>query len=326
METRRLVIPAAEEVIDAYFPVLDHGFVALKDYMGGDISIEEMARNSYGKGTRKSSDTRKLLRYLFRKRHTSPFERCELVFHLGLPIFVMRQLIRHRTASLNEYSGRYSVMPLLFYTPQRDQVCHQSAINKQGRAEPVGTTTFAEIMDDLQASRLVDRNFYEEMLEHDVARETARIELPLSTYTYCYWKMDLKNLLHLIGLRADSHAQWEIRQYADVMAGLVQRVAPLTLDAFQDYQMNAVTFCQAEMAALRTLAHFHASPIAWENPHPDVKRDVNQVLADYGIESREAAEFWEKIRPQHKSNFALDMGRALPASHFEAIIKEASYE
>jgi thymidylate synthase (FAD) len=318
------VIPAAEEVLEAYFPVLDHGFVALKDYMGGDISIEEMARNSYGKGTRKASDTRKLLRYLFRKRHTSPFERCEMVFHIGLPIFVMRQLVRHRTSSLNEYSGRYSIMPLLFYTPKVDQVCHQSTLNKQGRSEPVGTTTYEEIMGDLEASRVVDMGYYKLQLDRDVARETARIELPLSTYTYCYWKMDLKNLLHLIGLRADSHAQWEIRQYADVMAGLVQRVAPLTLDAFQDYQMNAVSFCQGEMAALRTLAHFHASPIAWENPHPDVMMAVNEVLVDFGIDGREATEFWEKIRPQHKANFALDMQRAVPSAYFEQLIEDHS--
>lgn len=172
METKRLTVPSAEEIVDRYFPVLDHGFVALKDYMGGDLAIEESARVSYGEGTRSGSDTRNLLRYLFRHRHSSPFEMCELRFHIGLPIFVMRQLVRHRTVNLNEYSGRYSVMPLMFYTPGVSELKHQSKQNKQGGGQTVDRSTYESFMTRTQWVRDNAKECYTNALHDDIARES----------------------------------------------------------------------------------------------------------------------------------------------------------
>lgn len=317
METRRICVSEAEEIIDAYFPVLDHGFVALKDYMGSDTSVEESARVSYGSGTRQISDTRTLLRFLFRHRHTSPFEMVEMRGHMGMPIFVMRQLVRHRTANLNEYSGRYSVMPMLFYTPEREQVCRQSKSNKQGRSEPLDEAAYGEFWRKSQTQRgMVAGHYSQWITEEDIARETARMDLPLSTYTYCYWKMDLRNLFNVLSLRSDPHAQWEIRQFSDVLAGIVKRLCPLSFDAFQDYQQNSVTFTQTELAAIRLMFGYHVSPIIWESPPIKFRNEINEYLESKGCSKREASEFWEKLKIKPKRDFSLDLSQAKSGEFF----------
>jgi thymidylate synthase (FAD) len=324
METSRLVIPAAEEVLNRYFPVLDHGFVALKDYMGGDLSVEESARVSYGGGTRQVSDGRTLLRYLLRHRHSSPFEMVEFRFHIGLPIFVMRQLIRHRTANVNEYSGRYSVMPLMFYTPEREQVCSQSKKNKQGRAEPVGQEKYYRFWrrteDQRQRAAI---NYAEWVNEIDIARETARLDLPLSTYTYCYWKIDLRNMFNVLALRCDSHAQWEIRVFADIMAGIVQALCPLSFEAFQDYQQTAVTLTQVELQALHVMA---IGAVSWNNSDSFLKSDAEAYLCKSGCTKREIAEFWEKLKPIPKRDYSLDLSKSKDGEYFKRMVESHAVE
>src|SRR5690349_19446800 len=206
--TRRPVSPGAEELLGLYFPVLDHGFVALVDYMGTDACIERAARVSYGYGTRQVSKTRGLLRYLRRQLHTTPSEMVELKFHCSMPMFVARQWIRHRTANVNEYSGRYSLMPMLFYTPSEEQLQTQSRVNNQGRSgEPVPVEQYREALRRWEEIRSASRSTYEWLTGEEIARELARIDLPLSTYTQWYWKVDLHNLLHFLKLRVDAHAQ-----------------------------------------------------------------------------------------------------------------------
>lgn len=327
MDTQRIVIPEAEEIIDRYFPVLNHGFIALKDYMGGDQSIEESARVSYGGGTRKVSDSRTLLRFLYRHRHTSPFEMVEARFHFGLPIFSIRQLVRHRTANLNEYSGRYSIMPMLFYTPERNQVCHQSKKNKQGRADPITEEEYGDFWRKLQTQRgMVANNYQRWVNEDDIARETARIDLPLSTYTYCYWKCDLRNLFNVMSLRSDPHAQWEIQQFSDVICGIVKRLCPISFEAFQDYQQTSVSFTQTELAGIRLLSAYHVSPIAWENPPTVVVNIVNEFLTEQGSTKREIAEFWDKLKVRPKKDYSLDVSRTQPAEYFRKMVEESAVE
>src|SRR5450432_2283732 len=212
MDTKRPTSPAAEEILGLYFPVLDHGFVSLVDYMGTDECIERAARVSYGYGTRKQSMTRGLLRYLRRHKHTTPSEMVELKFLCCMPMFIARQWIRHRTANVNEYSGRYSLMPMLFYTPDAAQLQTQSRRNNQGRSgQAVTDEVHAEALRRWEAIRRESTETYGWLTANEVARELARIDLPLSTYTQWYWKIDLHNLLHFLTLRVDAHAQWEIQ-------------------------------------------------------------------------------------------------------------------
>ena len=225
------------------------GFVKLIDTMGDDEEVENAARISYGKGTRKVSQTRNLIRYLMRHKHTSPFEMCEVKFHIKLPIFIMRQLVRHRTANLNEYSGRYSVMSNEYYLPQADYLQKQSTTNNQGRNEVLPNKgslhfEFNRVYDTAQIT-------YENLLEEDLARELSRIVLPVANYTECIWKIDLHNFFHFIRLRSDSHAQREIRDYSDAMYELVKPKFPLCCEAFEDYVRDAVTFSKHEMELIR---------------------------------------------------------------------------
>jgi thymidylate synthase (FAD) len=330
MDTGRIVIPEAEEILGKYFPVLDHGFVALIDYMGGDLAIERAARCSYtiGPEVRDIGETRRLIRYLFRHEHMSPFEMTNIQVHMALPIFSDRQFVRHRMSSRNEYSGRYSPMPMLFYTPGRDDVCYHATDNKQGRSGPVADDVAAEFSGGLHRGRDGIMAFYAWALKNGIARETARIDLPLSTYTYMYWECDMRNLLHLIGLRSDPHAQKEIRVYSDVFAGIAKRVCPLSLDAFQDYQMDAVAMTQTDLAAVRFLCSIsHPSPLIWDNPPQSVREDVERYLAEeWGVGGREAREFWGKIRLKVKRDFSLDPGKAFPASHFMDMVKRHTVE
>lgn len=246
MDRQELLAQFAEPI-----PVLDHGFVRLIDVMGDDESIESAARLSYQKGTRKVSETRGLLRYLMRHKHTSPFEQAVITLDMKLPIFVARQYVRHRTQALNEVSGRYSELPAEYYIPAAEQVCYQSQANKQGRSGPLHADLANHVRDLTRDLARDEFHHYQRMLEWGVARETARMNLPLSTYTHWRTTMSLHNLLHMLSLRLNEHAQWEARQYAEAIAKIVQAWVPLTWEAFVDYRLNAHTFSGPEMDTLR---------------------------------------------------------------------------
>ena len=249
----RAVIPEAEEILDKPFPVLDKGFLRLVDYMGGDERIVQSARVSYGKGTKSFREDRGLIRYLMRNRHTSPFEQVVLTFHAKMPVFVARQWVRHRTARLNEISGRYSVMQDEFYLPDPQQVSYQSSSNRQGRGETLPESEAQRIIDSMRRRQQEAYATYEELLEAGVARELSRVNLPLSMYTEWYWQIDLNNLFHFLDLRLDPHAQYEIRKYAEVMFEVAKAVCPLACEAFEDFMLYGETFSRQESAVLRML-------------------------------------------------------------------------
>ena len=261
--TRRAVAPALEEILFQALPVLDQGFVRVVDYMGDDAAIVQAARVSYGKGTRKVSDDRGLIRYLMRYRHTSPFEMCEIKLHVKLPIFIARQWIRHRTAAVNEISARYSVLEDEFYLPGEGAVAAQSAENRQGRGTALDQDEAQAIRATIQQNGTDAFNQYHQLLgdadeltengRPGVARELARVVLPLSTYTQWYWKTDLHNLLHFVALRIDPHAQVEIRAYAEVLADVLRRWVPLTFEAFTDYRLNAMELSGPALDVVRRM-------------------------------------------------------------------------
>jgi thymidylate synthase (FAD) len=320
MDTRRPTNPAAEEILGQYFPVLDHGFVALVDYMGSDESIERAARVSYGYGTRHSSRTRGLIRYLRRHRHTTPSEMVELKFHCAMPMFVARQWIRHRTANVNEYSGRYSLMPLLFYTPAAQDFALQSEQNNQGRSERAAPgELYAATVARWERMRAETAELYGSLVADDVARELARIELPLSTYTQWYWKIDLHNLLHFLTLRVDPHAQLEIRVYAEVIAGMVRRVAPMAYEAWVDYDVAGTHFSRGELAALRELLAADGDGIAAR----DGARLDSAALSGHDLSAREIRELVEKLAPRTVPDFQLDLSRMQPPEAVEAVMNAA---
>ncbi len=257
-----VVVPEAEALLDKELRVLDKGFVRLVDYMGGDVRIAQAARVSYGKGTKTVRDDAALIDYLMRHGHTSPFEHVVLEFHCKLPIFVARQWIRHRTARLNEISGRYSVLADEFYLPPPSQIRRQSKDNKQGRdAEEVPAELQREVLDLLLQEQHAAYETYQHLLRRDIARELARINLPLSLYTQWYWQMDLHNLFHFLELRMDPHAQWEIQQYAEVIARIARAVAPVAYDAFERHRLRGQRFSADEMEALRCLLQNQPNPL-----------------------------------------------------------------
>ncbi len=261
--TRRAVVAALEEILYEPLPVLDKGFVRVIDYMGDDGAIVQAARVSYGRGTRKVSDDRGLINYLMRMRHTSPFEMCELKLHVKLPIFVARQWIRHRTANVNEYSARYSVLQDEFYVPAAEHLAAQSSANRQGRGEVLADAQASRVQETVRQNAEDAYRRYLELLNQDaagqpldparagLARELARMVLPLNAYTEWYWKTDLHNLLHFISLRADAHAQYEIRAYALVLLDVVRRWVPLTHAAFVDYRLEGVELSAKALAVVR---------------------------------------------------------------------------
>jgi thymidylate synthase (FAD) len=313
-ETRRSISPGAEEILGLYFPVLDHGFVSLVDYMGTDEDIERAARVSYGHGTRRRSQTRGLLRYLRRHKHTTPSEMVELKFHCCMPMFVARQWIRHRTANVNELSGRYSLIPMLFYTPPPEQLQTQSRRNNQGRSgEPLPPAERAAAEQHWQGIRSAATLAYEWLTAHDVARELARIDLPLSTYTQWYWKIDLHNLLHFLTLRVDPHAQWEIRAFGQVMAGMLKRVAPMSYEAWIDYDVCGTHLSRAELEVLRTL--LTPAPDAAGLSSHDATIARAQLL-ERGLSGREVDELLAKLQPATAPEFDLDLTTAVPAEQF----------
>ncbi len=312
-ETRRPTSPLAEEILGLYFPVLDHGFVSLVDYMGTDECIERAARVSYGYGTRQTSQTRGLLRYLRRHMHTTPSEMIEFKFHCSMPMFIARQWIRHRSANVNEYSGRYSLMPMLFHTPSAEQLQTQSRQNNQGRSGTVvEAAKYDEAVRRWNEIREKSREAYEWMTNEDMARELARIDLPLSTYTQWYWKIDLHNLLHFLKLRVDSHAQWEIQEYGRVMAGMLKRVAPLSYEAWIDYDVCGDRVSRMELDALRKL-------VLAEGEGMRARDGVSlnaAALAEGGLAKREAAELLLKLQPKAVPDFELDLSKAGSAEVF----------
>jgi thymidylate synthase (FAD) len=267
-----------QNIIGKESKCLEHRLV---DVMGDDAAIVQAARVSYGQGTKTVNEDRGLIRYLMRHKHTSPFEMVELKFHVKLPIFIARQWIRHRTANVNEYSGRYSEMKDECYLPELEQIRLQAKNNKQGRADETLESNDAETVRDIlssgQTAAFAD---YKSMLDLGLAREIARINLPLSTYTEWYWKIDLHNLLHFIRLRLDSHAQYEIRVYAEAIAEMLKIIVPLTWEAFEDFTLYNINFSRKEIEVLKQII----------SEFPD-----NNLLEKHGLKSGEAREFLEKL-------------------------------
>ncbi len=264
-ETARVTAPELEAVLYQPIEVLDHGFVRVIDYMGDDSSVVQSARVSYGKGTKKISNDKGLIKYLMRHRHSTPFEMCEIKFHIKLPIFIARQWIRHRTANVNEYSARYSILDKEFYIPSAENLAAQSQINNQGRGDALTDDEASNVIQILKNDAEQTYANYETLLNENssggvldesksgIARELARMNLTLNTYTQWYWKIDLNNLLHFLALRADDHAQYEIRVYADVMLDLVKKWVPLTYEAFEDYRMGGTELSAKEIKLMRKL-------------------------------------------------------------------------
>jgi thymidylate synthase (FAD) len=279
----RIVVPEAEKILDQPFPVLDKGFVRLVDYLGSDARIVQSARVSYGEGTKTFREDKGLIDYLLRNQHTSPFEQVSLTFHCKMPIFVARQWVRHRTAKLNEISGRYSVMKDEFYVPEDAAIAFQSTDNKQGRStEEVSPEVKAKVRELLEKGQRQSFVEYEALLEEGVARELARINLPLSLYTEWYWTMDLHNLFHFLALRLDAHAQLEIRKYAEVILDITRAVAPVAVESFENHLLGGVRFNKQELEALKVL----------------VSQNAEAVEAALGPEAGAKAKerFWAKLR------------------------------
>jgi thymidylate synthase (FAD) len=290
-ETRRATVPALEEMLFSSVPILDHGFIRVVDYMGDDAAIVQAARVSYGRGTRKISEDRGLIRYLMRHQHTTPFEMPVIKLHVKLPIFVARQWIRHRMASVNEYSARYSVLDREFYIPAPRDLATQSKTNRQGRSDVIEGGEAEEVLEVLRADSQRNYDHYLWLLNEDeagaridenrsgIARELARMNLTLNAYTQWYWKVDLHNLMHFLQLRADSHAQYEIRVYAEALMSIVQRWVPLSYEAFNEYRREAVTLSRTAIEIVRLLI---------------ANKDAEQVIAT--LSHREWAEIREVLQ------------------------------
>jgi thymidylate synthase (FAD) len=293
MPTRRATVPALEEILYQPLPVLDHGFVRVIDYMGDDGAVVQAARVSYGRGTRKVSEDRGLIQYLMRHRHSTPFEMCEIKFHVKLPIFVARQWIRHRTANVNEYSARYSILDNEFYVPAPEQLAAQSASNRQGRGELLEGDEAAEVLALLRDDAARNYDHYAQMLNEredgsaidparkGLARELARMNLTLGFYTQWYWKVDLHNLMHFLSLRADAHAQYEIRVYAEAMVEVLRRWVPLTAEAFEEYRLHATSLSKSGMGVVKRLL---AGEAVTQETSGMGKREWRELMAALGRE------------------------------------------
>jgi len=255
--TLRVVAPGMEKHLYVARPVLDHGLVRVIDYMGDDAAICQAARVSYGKGTKSVQNDEGLIRYLMRHWHSTPFEMCEVKLHVKLPVFVARQWIRHRTANVNEYSARYSILDREFYIPAPEHVAAQSAVNNQGRGEALTGDEAARVLEILKTDSMRAYDHYEEMIgqegQQGLARELARMNLPANIYTQWYWKVDLHNLFHFLRLRADAHAQYEIRVYAEALCEIVADWVPFAYRAFADYRLGAVSLSAQMVDCVRRM-------------------------------------------------------------------------
>jgi len=296
-ESRRLIRPTSqflENNLGVAFPVLDHGFVRIIDFMGDDEAIVQAARVSYGSGTETKSDSQGLINYLMRHRHSTPFEMCEIKLHVKLPVFVARQWIRHRTANVNEYSARYSILDREFYIPEPERIQEQSKTNGQGSGEVFPVDQALNMVDWIKDNSENSYNLYENQLNDGLSRELARINLPTNIYTQWYWKVDLHNLFHFLSLRADPHAQWEIRVYADLILNLISRWVPKAWAAFIQYRMDALTFSGKEIKMLEGML---------DTPHGRimmgamVNMDITKidVVAGVPISKGEWGEFLQKL-------------------------------
>ena len=247
-------VKEADDILDKSYPVLDKGFIRLVDYLGSDERIVQSARVSYASGTKSYREDKGLINYLLRNDHTSPFEQVVFTFHIKAPIFVARQWVRHRTARMNEISGRYSIMKDECYVPDADKIALQAKDNKQGReAEAVDAATSAKVQELLEKNQKDTFETYDELLELGIAREISRINLPLSMYTEWYWQIDLHNLLHFLALRLDAHAQYEIRVYAQIMLDIVRMVCPIAVEAFENHKLGAVKLSKNESEAFKAI-------------------------------------------------------------------------
>lgn len=291
-ETLRATVPALEEILYTAIPVLDHGFVRVIDYMGDDSAVVQAARVSYGRGTKKVNEDAGLIRYLMRHWHSTPFEMCEIKFHVKLPIFVARQWIRHRTANVNEYSARYSILDKEFYIPERAQLAVQSTSNRQGRGEAMREEDAAHVLHLLKRDADQVYESYQHMLNEDekgeakdqardgLARELARMNLTLNYYTQWYWKVDLHNLMHFLRLRADDHAQYEIRVYADAMLKVLARWVPHTFAAFKDYRLGGAHVSAVGIGIVQRLIRGEKVEQASSGLS---KREWNELMDDLGL-------------------------------------------
>jgi len=293
--TKRVTSPGLEKILYEAIPVLDHGFVRVVDYMGDDTSIVQSARVSYGKGTKKVSTDSGLIKYLMRHRHSTPFEMCEIKYHIKLPIFIARQWIRHRTANVNEYSARYSILDKEFYMPSKDHLAAQSKSNRQGRGDLINGKQADEILNILKKDAEQTYDNYELMLNErfdgttinennkGLARELARMNLTLNTYTQWYWKTDLLNLLNFLALRADSHAQYEIRAYADIMIDTLKKWVPITFDSFMDYRVGGMELSSKGKSVIQKMlkgetCNFESSLLS--------KREWNELMESFGFKEK----------------------------------------
>ncbi len=293
--TKRVTSPELEKILYEALPVLDHGFVRVVDYMGDDSSIVQSARVSYGKGTKKVSTDEGLIKYLMRHWHSTPFEMCEIKYHVKLPIFIARQWIRHRTANVNEYSARYSILDKEFYIPAKDQLSAQSTSNRQGRGDLITGQQADEVLKILKddATRTYDN--YEKMLNErydgttidesksGLARELARMNLTLNSYTQWYWKTDLLNLLNFLFLRADIHAQYEIRVYAEAMLDTVKKWVPITHSAFLDYRVGAVHVSAKGKKVIQQMVK--GQEVSHESSGLS-KREWNELMISFGFKEK----------------------------------------
>ena len=294
-KTKRVTAPELEKMLYEAIPVLDHGFIRVIDYMGDDTSIVQSARVSYGKGTKKVSTDSGLIKYLMRHWHTTPFEMCEIKYHVKLPIFIARQWIRHRTANVNEYSARYSILDKEFYLPSFENLAAQSKSNRQGRGEVLEGDQAKEVLDLLKSDAEKTYNDYEIMLNErfdgttidenkkGLARELARMNLTLNTYTQWYWKTDLLNLLNFLSLRADSHAQYEIRAYADVMIDTLKKWVPITFDSFMDYRVGGMELSAKGKSVIQKM--IKGEPCDFDSSSLS-KREWNELMESFGFKEK----------------------------------------
>jgi thymidylate synthase (FAD) len=293
--TKRVTAPELEKILYDAIPILDHGFIRVVDYMGDDTSIVQAARVSYGKGTKKVSTDSGLIKYLMRHWHSTPFEMCEIKYHIKLPIFIARQWIRHRTANVNEYSARYSILDKEFYLPDSEHLAAQSQINRQGRGDVLKGEQAKKVLDLLKNDAEQTYKNYEEMLNErydgtvinegktGLARELARMNLTLNTYTQWYWKTDLLNLMNFLRLRADHHAQYEIRTYADAMLDTVKKWVPITYEAFMDYRVGGTEVSSKGKIVIQKM--ISGEKISIEESGLS-KREWNELMSAFGLKEK----------------------------------------
>ena len=294
-KTKRVSAPDLEQILYEAIPILDHGFIRVVDYMGNDTSIVQAARVSYGKGTKKVNTDAGLIKYLMRHWHSTPFEMCEIKYHVKLPIFIARQWIRHRTANVNEYSARYSILDKEFYLPQQEHLAAQSQINRQGRGDTLKGEQAKQVLDLLKKDAEQTYNNYEKMLNErydgsvidenkvGLARELARMNLTLNTYTQWYWKTDLLNLMNFLRLRADDHAQYEIRAYADAMLDTLKKWVPTTYEAFMDYRVGGTEVSAKGKSVIQKLIRGEKVSIEQSGLS---KREWNELMTTFDLKDK----------------------------------------